>query len=453
MLEAEWAPGACLEDILGLGPRRAEVLLTWMLENAAVVGAGPGIGVDADDASEVDLGAAQLRNAALEGLGALIGGARLPADARERAFASLMRYSTGSDNAAYRRGVADGLSRSRDPRAVDTLERLADTRDDPEVRQAALRGLVVGFHDDKAAKKLRRELDDRDPNVQLRAAQALYETADEKAFKWAVHAITQRRVADSEEPDIRAQVVRDLVELGGDASRATLRDALDAGARNDWVEAWVAVGLLQLGDATVLPRVEAALATDDWDYDPRGIRSVLRAIKPWVQFAFTTAMTGGFSALSSSDQLRQVSSLIGNAVTSERSRQLKKLDRRRALTARLRWQAADAIAIAQPAESLRLLAPLLDDTTPGVQASAALALARVGDVAALPLLANAYENALGAADTSVRNGPELRATLIRSAVLRAPAAEATRALVVRASSDPDPGVRFIALAAVSGAQQ
>ena len=37
MLQGEWAPTACLEDIVGLGPRRAEVLLTWMLDNAATL--------------------------------------------------------------------------------------------------------------------------------------------------------------------------------------------------------------------------------------------------------------------------------------------------------------------------------------------------------------------------------------------------------------------------------
>ena len=37
MLQGDWAPTACLEDIIGLGPRRAEVLLTWMLDNAAAL--------------------------------------------------------------------------------------------------------------------------------------------------------------------------------------------------------------------------------------------------------------------------------------------------------------------------------------------------------------------------------------------------------------------------------
>jgi HEAT repeat protein len=159
-------------------------------------------------------------------------------------------------------------------------------------------------------------------------------------------------------------------------------------------------------------------------------------------------MSGGLSAMSSSDQLRQATSLVGNAVMGERARHLAKLDQRQSLTAQLRWQAADAIAKAQPDGALRMLERLLADPTPGVQSSAALALARIGDAAALPLIAAAYDAAL-TADAAAPNQPELRATLVRAAVLSAPSLDATRALFARASTDPDAGVRFIALVASS----
>jgi HEAT repeat protein len=208
----------------------------------------------------------------------------------------------------------------------------------------------------------------------------------------------------------------------------------------------VAVGLLELGDESVSSRVEAALTTTDWELDPRGIRSIWRAIKPFLQYATQLAMSGGMSAMSSSDQLRQVTSLVGNAVQGERARHLSKLDQRESLTAQLRWQAADALATAKPDGALRMLRALLADSTPGVQSSAALALARSGDAEALPLLAAAYDNALNvAADTT--NLPELRATLVRAAVLSSREAEATRGLLAKAVNDPDAGVRFIALAA------
>jgi HEAT repeat protein len=453
MLQEDWAPSACLEDIIALGPRRAEVLLTWMLDNAAALSSSalPALGDLGADGSDADRGAnARLTSAALEGLGALIGGGRLEPDARERAFAALERHAAARDNEPYLKGVAEGLARSQDPRAVEWLEKLGTRRASLDVRQAAQRGLAVGFRDEDAIKALRRELDGKDPELELRAAQVLYELADERAFEWAVDVITKRRTADAGGADVRGQVVRDLVELGGEPSRQALRAALDDGSRNEWLEAWIAVGLLELGDESMTARVEAALATTDWELDPRGIRSIWRAIKPFLQYATQLAMSGGLSAMSSSEQLRQATSLIGNAVMGERARHLAKLDQRASLTAQLRWQAADAIAKTRPDGALRMLETLLGDPTPGVQSSAALALARLGDAQALPLIAAAYDDALAADASSATNLPELRATLVRAAVLNSRTADATRALLAKAASDPDAGVRFIALAAASG---
>jgi HEAT repeat protein len=449
MLQGEWAPTACLEDIIGLGPRRAEVLLTWMLDNAAALSSStiPSLGDFGGDGNDADTGTgAQLTSAALEGLGALIGGGRMDTDARERAFATLERHAAARDNEPYLLGLAEGLARSKDPRAVAWLEKLGGRRTSLDVRQAAQRGLAVGFRDDAAIKALRRELDGKDAELELRAAQVLYELADEAAFEWAVDVITKRRTADAGGADVRGQVVRDLVELGGESSREALRTALDEDPRNEWIAAWVAVGLLELGDESVVVQVEAALTTTDWELDPRGIRSIWRAIKPFLQYATQLAMSGGMSAMSSSEQLRQATALIGNAVMGERARQLAKLDQRQSLTAQLRWQAADAIAKSQPDGALRMLERLLADPTPGVQSSAALALARIGDVEALPLIAAAYDAAV-TTDAAATNQPELRATLVRAAVLSAPSADATRALLAKATSDPDAGVRFIALAA------
>jgi HEAT repeat protein len=454
MVDTDWVPGACLEDIIGLGPRRAEVLLNWMLENAET-SSFLGIEIPSADQGRGDEGPAlqtiQLRNAALEGLGALIGSGQLSAESREQAFADLMSYSTGRDNEPYMQGVAEGLARSQDPRAVPILEALSDRRGLPDVRQAAFRGLAVGFGDETAIGKLRRGLNDSDTEVQIRAAQSLYETADPEAFEWAIEVITERRTSTTDSPDIRAQVVRDLVELGGEASMQALKATLDEGIRNDWVTAWVTVGILELGDESVLPQVEAALTTTEWELDPRGLRSIWRAIKPWLQYATQLAMSGGMSAMSSTDQLRQVVSLISNAVTSERGRHLQKMDQRESLTAQLRWQVADAVAAAQPEGALRVVSTLLADATPGVHSSAALALAQLDDPQVPPLMMSAYDKAL-VNDSSLGHGPELRATLVRSAVLNAPSAAATRALLEKASGDADAGVRFIALAAAAGPQ-
>ncbi len=66
---------------------------------------------------------------------------------------------------------------------------------------------------------------------------------------------------------------------------AALARALAEGPGNDWLVAWTQVALLELGDLSQLPDVEAALARDDWRLDPRGFRSIWRAISPFVQAA------------------------------------------------------------------------------------------------------------------------------------------------------------------------
>jgi HEAT repeat protein len=160
------------------------------------------------------------------------------------------------------------------------------------------------------------------------------------------------------------------------------------------------------------------------------------------------AMSGGLGAtMSSSQQLRQVTSLVGNAVVGERSRHLQKLDQRESLTAQLRWQAADAIATARPDGAVKMLGALLTDTTPGVRASATLALARVDEPDALALLVRAYDEALA---TPSALAPEARATLVRAVFVQAPAAPETKELLAKASADPDAGVRFIATTASAG---
>ena len=287
-LPQDWVPEACLEGIVGLGPERAERLLSWMLAEAESItepsagegGAGLGLGgIPSLESGQTGKkarkgdplpGTVQVRNAALAGLGFLIGGGGLEAAPAAAAFQSLLTYSQGKPFEPYYRGAAAGLGRSRDARAVEPLRRLAKWRKDPDTKQTALRALAVGFADEAAKRQLRQELDDSDPEEQLRAAQALYETGDPAAFAWAVDVITQRRSTDTKRQDIRALVVRDLVELGGEAAKAALARALAEGPGNDWLVAWTQVALLELGDLAQLPRVEAALGKEDWT--PRSAR-------------------------------------------------------------------------------------------------------------------------------------------------------------------------------------
>ena len=362
----------------------------------------------------------------------------------------MLRHAAARDNEPYLLGVAEGLARSKDPRAVEWLDKLSGRRTSLDVRQAAQRGLAVGYRDEDAIKALRRELSGKDEELELRAAQVLYELADEEAFEWAVDVITQRRTADAGGADVRGQVVRDLVELGGEPSRQALRAALDDGSRNEWVEAWIAVGLLELGDESIVPPGRSC--ADDRRLGSRPARGALDLARDQA----VPSLRG-----EARDERRDVGDVVERPVAASYV-----VDRQcgagRAVTASVEARSArvvdGAVALAgrrcdregaTGRGSLRMLSTLLADPTPGVQSSAALALARSDDAAVLPLLAAAYDAALTAvaAAASLGHEPELRATLVRSAILISPAADATRALLAKAAADPDAGVRFIALAA------
>jgi HEAT repeat protein len=453
MLEADWVPSACLDGILGLGPRKAEKLLTWMLENAegaSMTNTANWAGAEApkpDKKALPDRGMVQLRNAALEGLGALVGGGALEPASRDRAMASLLAYSQGKENELYARGVAAGLGRSRDPRALEPLRKIAKRRGDPDAKQSALQGLAMGFRDEAAIKQLRGELDDRDPEEQLRAAQALYELGDEAAFRWAVEVIGQRRSTDTKKADIRALVVRDLVELGGVPARQALEQALAAGPGNDWLVAWVEVALLELGDVSKLDEVEAAMARTDWKLDPRGFRSIWRAIAPFVKAALQVALTGGLGLASPStlDMVKQGVQLVGNFAAGERQRSLAKKSKLEGAIAQMRWQSADALGATATERSGAILQRLLADEDSAVRLSAAVALARLNRPEALDGLATAFALDFGSEDGVPRTGA-VRAALLRAALLRFPTEAKTAAMVTQAKSDPDGAVRFIALA-------
>jgi len=464
-LPQAWVPEACLQGILGLGPERAETLLVWMLAEAETITEAPlggtggmgGMGgaampsLDPDQAGkkvkkgDPQPGTVQVRNAALAGLGFLVGGGGLSAERAGAALQQLLAYGQGKPNKPYYRGAAAGLGRSRDPRAVESLRRLAQWRKDADTKQIALRALAVGFGDEAAKKQLRGELDDSDPEEQLRAAQALYETGDAAAFDWAVDVITQRRSTDTKKQDIRALVVRDLVELGGEKSKGALTRALTEGPGNDWLIAWTQVALLELGDLSQLPRVEAALAKEDWTLDHRGFRSIWRAISPFLQAAVGILLTGGIGAMTAIQQIKKAVQLVGNFAAGERSRYLAKVDARKGATAQLRWQAAEAIAAAQPKNAVPLLEKLLADEAPPVRMSAALALAELPEPQAMDGLVRAF--ALDyCAENGVPRSPEVRAALLRAAWLRDARAPQTRAMARLATADADGAVRFIGFA-------
>jgi HEAT repeat protein len=426
---------SCLNGILGMGPQRAYVLLAWLAEHAEEAALG-GV-TTTGGAGAVAVNVVWLRGAALRGLGTLRGSGMLNEEQAAATLRTLLAYARGKEHEPYFADAADGLGRARATEGAEPLRELARAKD-PATAQAALRALAVGLHDAAATARLRQLLDDRDAAVQLRAADALLDAGDEAGLSWAREVITSKRDPDSGRTDLRPRVVRDLVARGDDRSRATLQGVLQQGAGNDFLQAWVAVGLLEMGDRAQLEPALAAVGRRDWTLDRPGVKSLWQQIRPLVQLAAQAAM-GPVAA-------QQMAKVIVNFALAERARAGERATDRELANLQIRWQVCDALATLDDPRATAQLAALLADPEPAVRLSAARALALQPSSAPTDGLVKAFHADFGAADGASRT-PEVRAALLRTALARAPTDPRTRELAREAARDADPGVRFIGLMA------
>jgi HEAT repeat protein len=108
-------------------------------------------------------------------------------------------------------------------------------------------------------------------------------------------------------------------------------------------------------------------------------------------------------------------------------------------------EVAAALARIDRPEAVPMLVALLRDPSAAVRSSAALALARMADPAALDGVGPALDVDYGALEGRSVN-PEQHAHLVRSAALRFPGDARLPALLQKASESKAPTVRFLALA-------
>ncbi len=443
IISADWMKDAALNGILDMGGRRAFTLLSWMADNAekisvmAVMGMGP----SNPGQNGPEHGTVALRGAALRGLGFLVGSEPLSLEQRAAALARLRRYAAGSENAAYFADAATGLGRTRDPSVLGDLHRLEGWRKDPQVAEAAEAALAVNFHDAAAAGRLRRALHSKNSDEVMRVLPLLLEAGDAETQEWAVHTVTARRSSEDINPDLRPQIVRELAAMPEGRGRALLERIAAQGAGNDWLQAWVAVALLELGDGTQLPAVRAAVAKTHWTLDRPGLKYYWSRIRPFISLAAGAALGAPVSP-------RQIAQVVGNLASQELARVRGKASDRELVSIQMRWQAAAALGHVDDPAAVALLSQLLDDSEPSVRMSAAAALAVSPNAEALAGIVHALNVDFGG-ENGVARGPEIRAALLRSAVLRFPGNPRTHQLCVDAAADADPGVRFIASAVLA----
>ena len=443
IVTAEWMNDAALNGILAMGPRRAATLLLWMADNAEQISFMSVMGMAAPQRKGAgpERGTVALRGAALRGLGELVGEGQLDAQQRGEALVRLRRYAAGDENAVYFADAATGLGRTRDPTIVGDVKRLAGWRKDPRVVHAAEAALAIGFHDASAAEQLRRALRSKDSEETLRVLPSLLEAGDSESLAWAIEAVTARRANEDTKPDLRPQIVRELAAMPAARGRTPLAQIAAQGAGNDWLQAWVAVALLELGDSTQLAAVRAAIAKTDWTLDRPGLKYYWSRIRPVVSLVAGAALGAPVSP-------QQIAQVVGNMAAQELARARGNADDRELASVQLRWQAAGALGRVDDPAAATTLRQLLDDSELSVRMSAAAALAVSPNAEAIDGIVHGMTIDFGG-ENGVSRGPEIRAALLRSAVLRFPQDARTRRLCLGAVDDGDPGVRFIAAVALA----
>jgi len=371
-------------------------------------------------------------NVALRLLGVLAGAPGCPPDKKEAALEQLTKHASGMMNTSNAPAVVDGLAATKDPRAVETLRKMTKGLRADEVKRAALRALVLDFHDagatDEMIKKLKKNGDER-----FLATTVLIAAGNDAGFDAALKDLTEKKkgglmrslTSTGDHPDHSGDLVAALAEAGGEKAKAVLVKVVPARPPDEWVTAYAAITLLELGDPSAIDVVRKALAREQWPFTR-------------MDAAVALAHTGDRSGVPVLKTLIEAKggwkSAAGEVL----------FGRRKPDPETLRSAAAEALGRVDHAEAVPLLLTLLDDRTDTVRTSAALALARMKDPAALQGLAKALTVDYGKQDGRSRN-PVVHARVVRAAARFAdPRAGAVLAEGARSTT---PSVRFLALAA------
>jgi HEAT repeat protein len=374
-------------------------------------------------------------NVALRLLGTLAGAEGCPQDKKDAVLEQLTKRASGMMNTSYAGAVVNGLAATRDPRAVETLRKMTKGLREDEVKRAALRALVLDFHDaaatDEMVKKLKKSGEER-----FLATSVLVAADHDAGFEAALADLTQKKkgglmrslASSGDQPDHAADLVAALARAGGEKAKAVLVKVVPARPQDEWVTAYAAVTLLELGDQSAIEVVRKALAREQWPFTRMDAAVALahagdRSGVPVL--ATLIAAKGGWK------------SAAGEVLSG----------RRKPDPETLRSAAAEALGRIDHADAVPLLLTLLDDRTDRVRTSAALALASMTAPAALEGLAKALTVDYGKQDDRPRN-PVVHARVVRAAARVAdPRAGSVLAEGARSSI---PSVKFLALAARKG---
>jgi len=276
---------------------------------------------------------------------------------------------------------------------------------------------------------------------QYLAASVLLHIDDVEAFEWTNEQL-ERRIPPEDRTDHRPDLVRDLVDTRSEQARQVLAERVAAGHANEWLLAWMRIGLYELGDHSQLRELAALTYKSDWDFGRNTAGTWYKRLKPLLWESAKVA--AGVPA-----DTQRMARMVAGFALAERDRFRARADERTRRTAQYRWRLADALATSNQAEALPLILALLEFDDESVRISAARALIGRSDEGAPAALAEALGFDYGEEDGVSRN-PEIHAALLRDLVTRFPNDPKTLEALNDENNLSSPSVAFMVYTAREG---
>jgi hypothetical protein len=401
-------------------------------------------------------------NAVLPLLGELAGSDGFPDELRGQVIARLDEFTGGMKKATFGVAACRGLVATKDDRAVPTLQKLSKGMMNADFFPCSRAGLLLTFNDRNVVPLLEKQLkggtfSTTTPLEQLSAASLLMRAGEPSGFAFAEQELTKKHKkggfgklmkSSSDDVDLRPALVTALVRAGGADAVRVLRSGMAAVEKGTWLETWIAVGLLELGDTSQIGLAKTALTNPEWSFTTVRIATALAANGdyagvPAMESLYTSAASGvepdwGKAALAY---------LAGDGSAYESNERAK-----RARLIRLRQQISDALATIDQPQCVPVLTAILGDAEPSVRVAAAYALARMEPPDAAAGLATAMATDFGAVEGKSRN-PVVHGHVMRTAAARFPDHDATRSVIETGLQSPFASVRFLSLCVADQPEQ
>lgn len=387
-------------------------------------------------------------------LGQLAGSDGFPAEKRTEIIKSITSFTSGMKKATYGEWACHGLVATGDAAVVPTLQSLSKGMMNADFYACSRRGLLLTFNDKSVVPLLSKTLQGgmmstSKPGDKLSAAGLLIEAGEDAGYTWASQQLTAKKastmkkfMATSSDDtfDFKPSTVSLLAGGKREKSLPVLTTGFDAAAAGSWIQTWIAIAMLELGDKSHIDLVKASMSVPEWDFTAvraaealarNGDYSGIGALGP----VYDRALAGTES--SAGAELLALVSGSGSEYSMDREAKLARLTR-------LRVQIADVLGEMNRADAVPLLEKMLADPAASVRVAAAHSLTSMTDKAAARGLAKAYDVDYGKSGSGSRN-PVMQAAIVRAAGVRFPGDPATKTLLASAAKSSYPSVKFMAL--------